>query len=59
MRPPAESFESWLSRIEKVTAADVRRVAHAVFRRENLIGCAVGPLQGVEKKLLAAVESAL
>ena len=59
LRPPAESFESWLSRIEKVTAADVRRVASAVFRRENLIGCVVGPLQGVEKRLRTAVESSL
>jgi predicted Zn-dependent peptidase len=59
LRPPAESFESWLSRVERVTAADVRRVANAVFRRENLVACAVGPLSGLEKKLRAAVESAL
>jgi len=39
--------------------ADVRRVANAVFRRENLVACAVGPLSGLEKKLRAAVESAL
>src|SRR6266850_2078205 len=59
LRPPAESFESWLSRVERVTAADVRRVANGVFRRENLVACAVGPLSGLEKKLRAAVESAL
>jgi predicted Zn-dependent peptidase len=59
LRPPAESFESWLSRIDKVTAADVRRVASAIFRRENLIACAVGPLAGLERKLRAVAESAL
>lgn len=59
LHPPAESFEAWLSRIEAVTAADVRRVAGSIFRRENLVACAVGPLTGVEKKLRAAVESTL
>ena len=59
LRPPAESFQSWLSRVERVSAADVRRVANAVFRRENLVACAVGPLSEVERKLRAAVESAL
>jgi len=42
-----------------VTAADVRRVASALFRRENLVACAVGPLSGVEPKLRAAAESGL
>ena len=59
LHPPAEPFETWLSRIEGVTAADVRRVADAIFRRENLVACAVGPLSGVEKKLRAAVEGTL
>jgi predicted Zn-dependent peptidase len=59
LHPPAESFQSWLARIEQVTAADVRRVAGAIFRRENLVACAVGPLAEVEKQLRAAVESAL
>lgn len=59
LHPPVESFESWIARIEKVTAQDVRRVAAALFRKENLIACAVGQLKGVEKKLQAAVESAL
>src|SRR2546427_668295 len=59
LHPPAEHFDQWLSRIDRVTAADVRRVASAVFRRENLVACAVGPLTGVEQKLRAAVESAL
>jgi predicted Zn-dependent peptidase len=59
LRPPAESFQSWLGRIEQVTAADVRRVAGAVFRPANLVACAVGPLAGLEKRLRAVVESAL
>jgi len=59
LHPPVESFESWIGRIESVTAADVRRVASAIFRRENLIACAVGPLAGIEKKLQAAVDGAL
>jgi zinc protease len=59
LHPPAESFESWIGRIDKVTAADVRRVASAIFRRENLITVAVGPLQGVQRKLRDAVEGAL
>jgi predicted Zn-dependent peptidase len=59
LQPPAEPFESWLARIESVTAADVRRVASSLFQRENLVGCAVGPLEGVEKKLRAAVETSL
>ena len=59
LHPPVEPFDRWLSRIEGVTAADVRRVASALFRRENLVACAVGPLSGVEKKLRAAVEGTL
>jgi predicted Zn-dependent peptidase len=59
LHPPVEGFESWIARIEKVSAQDVRRVASAIFRRENLIACAVGPLSGVEKKLQAAVDGAL
>ena len=59
MRPPAESFAAWLDRIESVTAADVRRVANQIFRRENLIVCAVGPVAAQEKKLRALVDSAL
>jgi predicted Zn-dependent peptidase len=59
LHPPVESFDEWIGRIEKVTAQDVRRVASAIFRRENLIACAVGPLAGVEKKLQATVDGAL
>ncbi len=59
LHPPAEPFDAWLSRIEGVTAADVRRVASSIFRRENLVACVVGPLAGVERKLRAAIEGAL
>jgi predicted Zn-dependent peptidase len=59
LHPPAESFRSWLARIEDVSAADIRRVASAMFRRENLVACAVGPLAGVEQKLRAAAEGGL
>ena len=59
LRPPAESFDSWIARIETVTAADVRRVANKIFQKENLIACAVGPIKGLEKKLEAAVDGAL
>ena len=56
---PAESFETWIGRIEAVTAQDVRRVASSIFRREALVTVAVGPVAGLEKKLRAAVEGAL
>lgn len=59
LHPPVEGFESWIGRIEKVTAADIRRVANAIFRRENLVTVAVGPLAGVQRKLRDVVESAL
>ncbi|MGZ6143062.1 MAG: M16 family metallopeptidase [Myxococcales bacterium] len=59
LHPPAEGYERWIARIEAVTAADVRRVAAGIFRRENLIACAVGPIAAVEKKLQAAVDGAL
>jgi len=59
LHPPVESFEGWIARIEQVTAADVRRVATKIFRRENLIACAVGRLAAVEQKLQAAVDGAL
>jgi predicted Zn-dependent peptidase len=59
LHPPAEPFQQWLERIESVTAADIRRVASALFRRETLVACAVGPLSGVEQKLRAAAESGL
>jgi predicted Zn-dependent peptidase len=59
LHPPAESFESWIGRVEKVTAQDVQRVASKIFRRENLVACAVGPLTGVEKTLRAVADGAL
>jgi predicted Zn-dependent peptidase len=59
LHPPAEPFQRWLARIEEVTAAGIRRVASALFRRENLVACAVGPLSAMEQKLRAAAESGL
>jgi predicted Zn-dependent peptidase len=59
LRPPAETFEQWIDRIETVTAADVQRVARSIFRREALVAVAVGPLAGVEKKLQKVVDGAL
>jgi predicted Zn-dependent peptidase len=59
LHPPAESFDTWLGRIERVTAAEVRRVAASVFHRQNLVVCAVGPLAGVEQRLRSTVETAL
>ncbi len=38
-----ESLEERCRRVERVTAADVRRVARGMFRRENLLAVAVGP----------------
>ncbi|HEX9579028.1 MAG TPA: insulinase family protein, partial [Myxococcales bacterium] len=59
LHPPAESFETWIGRIESVTASDVRRVAQSIFQREAMVAVAVGPIAAVEKKLRAAVEGAL
>jgi predicted Zn-dependent peptidase len=59
LRPPAETFEQWMARIEKVTAADLRRVAGHYFRRDALTAVAVGPLAAVSRKLRDAVESGL
>jgi predicted Zn-dependent peptidase len=55
---PAEGFAERVARIEAVTDADVRRVARAVFRRDALVACAVGPLSTVESRLAAAVDDA-
>jgi predicted Zn-dependent peptidase len=38
-----EGFEERCLRVEKVTAADVMRVARATFTRRNLVGVFVGP----------------
>ncbi|HUJ26697.1 MAG TPA: pitrilysin family protein [Myxococcales bacterium] len=59
LHPPAESFQSWLDRIERVTAADVRRVASQIFRRDRLVAVAVGPQKGVQRRLRDVAESAL
>jgi predicted Zn-dependent peptidase len=59
LRPPAETFEQWTARIEKVTTADLRRVAARYFRRDAMTAVAVGPLASVSRKLRDAVESGL
>jgi predicted Zn-dependent peptidase len=59
LRPPAETFEEWIARIEKVTAADLRRVAGRYFRTDALTAVAVGPLAQVSRKLRDVVESGL
>lgn len=38
-----ESFEERCRRVERVTPADVRRVAAETFRRRNLVAVVVGP----------------
>ena len=57
-RPPAEPFAEWLARVEGVTEADVLRVARQTLTRTALVTCVVGPLAGVEKKLLKSLEGA-
>jgi predicted Zn-dependent peptidase len=58
LHPPAETFAQWMARIEKVTAADIRRAANNVFGR-NAAAVAVGPLAGVERKLRDALDRGL
>ena len=48
-----ESFEERCRRVERVTPADIRRVAAETFRRRNLIAVVVGPARRRER---AAVE---
>jgi predicted Zn-dependent peptidase len=59
LRPPAETFEEWMARIERVTAADIRRVAARYFRGDAVTAVAVGPLAQVSRKLRDAVEHSL
>ena len=51
-----EGFEDRCRRVERVTPADVRRVARATFRRGNLVAVVVGP---AGKRGRAAVERLL
>jgi predicted Zn-dependent peptidase len=52
-----ETLEERCRRVEAVTAADVRRVARAMFRRRNLLAVAVGPdARGTRRALSSAVE---
>jgi predicted Zn-dependent peptidase len=39
-----EGFEERCRRVERVTPADVMRVARAAFRRQNLVTVVVGPM---------------
>jgi predicted Zn-dependent peptidase len=55
---PPESVRDWLGRLEAVTPEDVRRVSRAVFRREALIACAVGPLGATGQRLRDLLERA-
>lgn len=53
----AESMERRCARVEAVRPEDVRRVARATFRRENLLAVAVGPdARGMRRVLRRAVE---
>ena len=52
-----ETLEARCLRVERVSAADVRRVARATFRRRNLVAVAVGPgAPGLRRALQRAVE---
>lgn len=52
-----ETLEERCRRVERVTAADVRRVARAMFRREGLVAVAVGPGAAALRRAIArAVE---
>ena len=53
-----EGFDERVAKLEAVTAADLRRVARATFRRDGLVACAVGPVAAIEKRLAAAVDDA-
>jgi predicted Zn-dependent peptidase len=59
LRPPAETFDQWMARIERVTPADIRRVAARYFRRDAITAVAVGPLAQVSRKLRDTVEGGL
>jgi len=53
-----ETLEHRCRRVERVTAADVRRVARATFRRQNLVAVAVGPDgRSLRRALVRAVEA--
>ncbi len=48
-----ETLEQRCLRVERVTAADVRRVARATFRRRSLVAVAVGPDAPALRRALA------
>ena len=47
-----EGFEERCRRVERVTAADVLRVANATYRRRNLVAVVVGPTSRRERAAL-------
>jgi len=47
-----EGFEERCRRVERVTAADVLRVANATYRRRNLVAVVVGPTSRRERGAL-------
>jgi predicted Zn-dependent peptidase len=52
-----ETLEERCRRVERVTAADVRRVARATFRRDGLLAVAVGPgASSLRRAISRAVE---
>jgi len=59
LRPPAETFQEWMARIERVGPADIRRVSGRYFRADAVTAVAVGPLAAVSRKLRDAVERSL
>jgi predicted Zn-dependent peptidase len=53
-----ETLEERCRRVEKVTAADVRRVARAMFQRRHLVAVAVGPDARSLRRAMARAASA-
>jgi len=52
-----ETLEERCRRVERVTAADVRRVARTMFQRRHLLGVAVGPeARSLRRALARAAE---
>ncbi len=54
---PAPSFTERIGQVERVTAADVRRVARAMFRRRHLLVSAVGDLARPTRQKLERIVS--
>src|SRR5581483_2596877 len=55
---PPLGYEEKLARVERVTAADVQRVAQRIFRRERLVATCVGSLsRKLERDVKRIVEA--